>query len=127
MFSDAGCLTEDKVDEVLKEFLKDFTQGSPETKGWPAFHAASIVSNVALNAYTRILAAKYPTFRVNCVCPRFIKTDTSHNTGFLTPEEGAEGPVHLALLPYDGPSGRFFRGTKESSFLLIEDEFLPSD
>ncbi|KAL3743484.1 hypothetical protein ACJRO7_018734 [Eucalyptus globulus] len=126
VFSDAECLTEEKVDEVLKEFLKDFRQGSHGTKGWPASHSAYIVSKAALNAYTRILAAKYPTFRVNCVCPGFVKTDIVHNTGFLTPEEGAKGPVSLSLLPDDGPTGRFFQGTKEWSFVSYEDgvEFL---
>ncbi|CAI0627648.1 unnamed protein product [Linum tenue] len=31
-------------------------------------------------------------------------------------DEGAEGPVKLALLPYGGPSGRFFDQTEEGSF-----------
>ncbi|KAI3434356.1 uncharacterized protein J3R85_006623 [Psidium guajava] len=123
VLSDAECLTEDKVDEILKEFLKDFRQGSLGTKGWPASHSAYIVSKAALNAYTRILAAKYPKFRANCVCPGFVKTDILHQTGFSTPEEGAEGPVSLSLLPDDGPSGRFFQGTKESSFLSYEDDY----
>ncbi|XP_048141613.1 (+)-neomenthol dehydrogenase-like isoform X3 [Rhodamnia argentea] len=123
VFSDAKCLTEDKVDEVLKEFLKDFRQGTLGTNGWPASHSAYIVSKAALNAYTRILAAKYPKFCANCVCPGFVKTDILHRTGFLTPEEGAEGPVSLSLLPDDGPSGRFFEGTKESSFVSYEDDY----
>ncbi|KAF8026609.1 hypothetical protein BT93_F3178 [Corymbia citriodora subsp. variegata] len=126
VLSDAEHLTEEKVDEVLKEFLKDFRQGSHGTKGWPASHSAYIVSKAALNAYTRILAAKHPRFRTNCVCPGLVKTDILHNIGFLTPEEGAEGPVSMSLLPDDGPSGRFFQGTKESSFLLNEDIFLPN-
>ncbi|XP_030540948.1 (+)-neomenthol dehydrogenase-like [Rhodamnia argentea] len=123
VFSNAECLTEEKVDEVLKEFLKDSRQGSLATKGWPASHSAYIVSKAALNAYTRILAAKYPKFRANCVCPGFVKTDILHQTGFWTPEEGAEGPVSLSLLPDDGPSGRFFQGTKESSFVSYEDDY----
>ncbi|KAF8026607.1 hypothetical protein BT93_F3176 [Corymbia citriodora subsp. variegata] len=123
VLSDAEHLTEEKVNEVLTEFLKDFRQGSHGTKGWPASHSAYIVSKAALNAYTRILAAKYPRFRINCVCPGFVKTDILHNTGFLTPEEGAEGPVSLSLLPDDGPSGRFFTGTKEWSFVSYEDGF----
>ncbi|CAN1308675.1 Short-chain dehydrogenase/reductase 2b [Linum perenne] len=31
-------------------------------------------------------------------------------------EDGAKGPVKLALLPNDGPSGRFFSQTEEASF-----------
>ncbi|KAF8026605.1 hypothetical protein BT93_F3175 [Corymbia citriodora subsp. variegata] len=116
VFSNAGSLTEEKMDEALKEFLEDFKQGSLKTKGWPAQLSAYAVSKVALNAYTRIIAANYPTFRINCVCPGFVKTDINCYTGFLTPEEGAEGPVSLALLPNGGPSGRFFQGTKEATF-----------
>lgn len=104
------------MDDVLKEFLKDFKQGSLKTKGWPAQLSAYAVSKVALNAYTRIIAASYPAFRINCVCPGFVNTDINCNTGFLTPEEGAEGPVSLALLPDGSPSGRFFQGTKEATF-----------
>ncbi|KAF8026608.1 hypothetical protein BT93_F3177 [Corymbia citriodora subsp. variegata] len=126
VLTDAECLTEEKVDEVLKEFLKDFKQGSLGTKGWPASHSAYIVSKAALNAYTRILAAKHPRFRVNCVCPGFVETNILHGTNFLTPEEGAEGPVSLSLLPDHGPSGRFFQGTKKWSFVSYEDIFLPN-
>ncbi|XP_030457270.1 (+)-neomenthol dehydrogenase-like [Syzygium oleosum] len=116
VFSDAESLTEEKMDEVLKEYLKDFKQGSLKTKGWPAQLSAYTVSKAALNAYTGIIAANYTTFRINCVCPGFVKTDINCNTGFSTPEEGAEGPVSLALLPDGGPSGRFFQGTKEAAF-----------
>ncbi|KAH6777732.1 Rossmann-fold superfamily protein [Perilla frutescens var. frutescens] len=37
-----------------------------------------------------------------------LQTDMSFNTGVLTVEEGAEGPVMAALLPDHGPSGVFF-------------------
>ncbi|KAL3742588.1 hypothetical protein ACJRO7_017976 [Eucalyptus globulus] len=116
VFSNAESLTEEKVDEVLKEFLSDFEEGSVKTKGWPVHLSAYTVSKAALNAYTRILAENYPTFRINCVCPGFVKTDINCNTGSLTPEEGAEGPMSLALLLSGGPSGRFFQGTKEATF-----------
>ncbi|KAL3743485.1 hypothetical protein ACJRO7_018735 [Eucalyptus globulus] len=95
-------------------------EGSHETKGWPASHSAYIVSKEALNAYTRILAAKCPRFRINCVCPGFVKKDILHNTGFLNPEEGAKGPMTLSLLPDDGLTGGFFQGTKEWSSVLYE-------
>lgn len=88
--------------------LKDLKEGTAKAKGWSSPPAGYRVSKAAMNAYTRLLAKKNPTFRVNCVCPGFVKTDINHNTGFRTVEEGAEGPVKLALLPDDGPSGRFF-------------------
>jgi (+)-neomenthol dehydrogenase len=116
VFSDAGNLTEEKVDEVVKVFLKDFKDGSYASKGWPEMMPAYTISKAAMNAYTRVLAKKYPNIRINCVCPGFVKTDLNFNAGFLSVEEGAESPVKLALLPNDGPSGRFFVRKEESAF-----------
>ncbi|XVF80012.1 hypothetical protein PTKIN_Ptkin15bG0036300 [Pterospermum kingtungense] len=116
VLSDAENLTEQKVDEVLSEFMKDFKEGSLESKGWPAFIPAYRVSKAAMNAYTRILVKKYPNFCINSVCPGFVKTDINYNSGILTVEEGAEGPVRLALLPNGSPSGLFFDRTEETDF-----------
>ncbi|KAH9732087.1 (+)-neomenthol dehydrogenase [Citrus sinensis] len=104
VFSDAENLTEERVDEVLSQYLNDYKEGSPETKGWPANAAAYILSKAAMNAYTRILAKKYPNFCINCVCPGYVKTEMTYNAGRLTVEEGAESPVWLALLHKGGPS-----------------------
>ena len=102
------------LDEVLNEYLKDFIKaGAHGAKGWPL---ACAISKASLNAYTRILAKKLPSFKVICVYPGFVKTDMSHNIGLLTPEEGAESPVRLALLPDDGPSSLFFGQKEVSSF-----------
>ncbi|KAL5796235.1 hypothetical protein ACOSQ2_001055 [Xanthoceras sorbifolium] len=116
VLSDIDNVTEEKIDEVLKELLKDFKEGSLDTKGWPINMFAYTLSKATINTYTRILAKKYPNFRINCVCPGYIKTDLNFNTGFLTVEEGAESAVRLALLPNGGPSGLFFCRKDESSF-----------
>ncbi|XP_018858487.1 (+)-neomenthol dehydrogenase-like isoform X1 [Juglans regia] len=113
---DVENLTEEKLDEILKEFLKDFKEGSVEAKGWPTFLSAYTISKVAVNAYTRILAKKYPSFCINCVCPGYVKTDINGNTGILPVEEGAAKPVRLALLPDGSPSGMFFVRQEVSSF-----------
>ncbi len=116
VLSDAENLTEERLDEVLTEFLKDFREGSLAAKGWPPRISAYNVSKATLNAYTRILAKRYNTFRINCVCPGYVKTDINQNTGFLTVEEGAESVVRLALLPKDGPSGLYFIRKEETPF-----------
>ncbi|KAK7340221.1 hypothetical protein VNO77_20919 [Canavalia gladiata] len=108
MFSDLENLTREKIDEVLKEFQKDYKEGSLETKGWPVFASAYTMSKAALNAYTRTMAKKYPHFLINSVCPGFVKTDMNSNTGTLSIDEGVETPVMLALLPNTGSSGCFF-------------------
>ncbi|XP_061340155.1 (+)-neomenthol dehydrogenase-like [Gastrolobium bilobum] len=116
VLSDVESLTEEKVDEVLNQFLEDFRESLVETKGWPAFAPGYSVSKAALNAYTRILAKKYPTFYINAVSPGFVKTDLNYNNGILTVEEGAESAVRLALLPNGGPSGLFFSQNEVAPF-----------
>lgn len=80
VLGDVENLTEEKIDELVKEFLKDFKEGSVEAKGWPTFLPAYTVSKVAVNAYTRILAKKYPSFCINSVCPGNVKSDLNANT-----------------------------------------------
>lgn len=108
MLSDIDNSTKEKIDEVLKEFEKDYKEGLLEIKGWPTFATAYTMSKAALNAYTRIMAKKYPHFQINSVCPGFVKTDINQNTGNLSIDEGVETPVMLALLPSSGVSGCFF-------------------
>ncbi|KAJ0052547.1 hypothetical protein Pint_00382 [Pistacia integerrima] len=112
---DVENLTTEGVDEILRQYLNDYKEGLLETKGWPGFLSAYILSKAAMSAYTRILAKKYPTFCINCVCPGYVKTEMNHNTGILSVEDGAESCVRLALLPIGGPSGLFFSRTEEAS------------
>ncbi|KAG2725139.1 hypothetical protein I3760_01G052700 [Carya illinoinensis] len=115
VLSDAESLTEERIDMVLNEFLKDLKDGSLEAKGWPAFMPAYILSKAALIAYTRVVAKKYPSLRINCVCPGYVKTDINYNDGVLTVEEGAERVLRLTQLPNEGPSGLFFSRNEVSS------------
>ncbi|XP_031099105.1 (+)-neomenthol dehydrogenase-like [Ipomoea triloba] len=116
VLSNSESLSEERVDEVVNEFLKDCKEGIAEAKGWARYAPAYKISKAAVNAYTRILAQKYPNFRINCVCPGYVKTDMTINSGKLTPMEGAESIVKLALLPDDGPSGLFFSRTNIMAF-----------
>ncbi|KAI3937388.1 hypothetical protein MKW92_024976 [Papaver armeniacum] len=116
MLSDGDGLTEERVDEIVNMFLMDFKEDSLETKGWPLYMPAYKISKVCLNAYTRILARELPTFRVNCACPGWVKTDINCNTGLLTTTEGAERIVNLVLVPDDGPSGLYFTNGEVAPF-----------
>ncbi|KAJ1426870.1 Short-chain dehydrogenase/reductase SDR [Sesbania bispinosa] len=117
VFDDAENLTEERIDEVLKEFIKDFKESSLENKGWPTFISAYRVSKAAMNSHTRILAKMHPNFYINCVCPGYVKTEINRNSGILTVEQGAASVVRLALLP-DGssPSGLFYVRQEVSNF-----------
>ncbi|XP_030551670.1 salutaridine reductase-like [Rhodamnia argentea] len=114
--NDIDSLTEEKVDGLVVRFLKDMKEDTLETGGWPILLSAYLVSKAALNAYTRVLAKKYPGVAINAVNPGFTKTDLNCNTGLLPVEEGARGPVTVALLPKDGPSGVFFDRNVVSTF-----------
>ncbi|XP_010251641.1 PREDICTED: (+)-neomenthol dehydrogenase-like isoform X1 [Nelumbo nucifera] len=109
-------LTEEKLDGILHKFLHDLKEGALEANGWCTMLPAYSISKVTLNAYTRVLAKKYPNMYINCVHPGFVNTDLNWHTGTMTVEEGAKGPVMLALLPSGGPSGCYFDQTKIAEF-----------
>ncbi|KAL5215007.1 hypothetical protein ABZP36_004159 [Zizania latifolia] len=114
---DVHSLTEERLDELLDKFLKDFEAGTLEAHGWPTTFAAYKMAKVAMNAYTRILARRHPSLRVNCAHPGYVKTDMTMNSGFLTTEVGGRNIVTVALQPYCGPTGAFFDEGKEAPFV----------
>ena len=46
---------------------------------------------------------------VNCCCPGWVRTDMAGPNAALSPDEGAQTPVHLALLPTGSPNGEFWK------------------
>ncbi|KAL8244887.1 hypothetical protein R6Q59_011145 [Mikania micrantha] len=110
MLSNVNGLTEEVLEEVVTGFLGDAKDNLLEEKGWDEPFSAYIVSKAVINAYTRILARKYPSFRINTVNPGFTKTAMTHYQGIYTPDEAAKGPVRLALIPDEGPTGRGNKG-----------------
>ncbi|KAJ3682977.1 hypothetical protein LUZ60_013204 [Juncus effusus] len=98
--------------EVITKFLKDLKENKLEEAGWPIMLPAYSVSKLAVNAYTRILAKRYPEMRINCVMPGFVNTEINWNTGVLSVKEGAKGPVMLCLVGDEGPSGCYFDETE---------------
>ncbi|KAI8573334.1 hypothetical protein RHMOL_Rhmol01G0269100 [Rhododendron molle] len=113
---DLDTLTEEKIDGILVKFLHDLKQDALEANGWQKMLPAYSISKAALNAYTRLVAKRYPNLRINCVHPGYVKTDINWHTGTMTLEEGAEGSVMLALLPEGGPTGCYFDRTKVAEF-----------
>lgn len=110
-------LTEERLDELLSTFLRDFEAGALESRGWPTEFAAYKVAKAALNSYSRVLARRHPELRVNCAHPGYVKTDMTRQTGLLTPAQGAANVVKVALLPEGGPTGAFFALGKEAPFV----------
>jgi NAD(P)-dependent dehydrogenase (short-subunit alcohol dehydrogenase family) len=86
------------------------------SSGWGSFAeglggpGAYGVAKAALNALTRALPRDLPPgVKVNACCPGWVATRMGGPSAPLTPEEGADTPIWLALLPEDGPTGGFFR------------------
>jgi NAD(P)-dependent dehydrogenase (short-subunit alcohol dehydrogenase family) len=65
-------------------------------------------SKTAVNAITVHFAneLRQTRIKVNAVNPGYVLTDMSPQ-GHCTAEQGAVGPVRLATLPVDGPTGGF--------------------
>ncbi|CAI9274381.1 unnamed protein product [Lactuca saligna] len=109
-------VTEERIEEIIQWFLRDFKASKLQENGWPLTVSAYKVSKAMLNAYTRLLAKKYPNFIINCVHPGYVETDMTVHTGFIKVEEGARAPVMAALLPDDGPSGVYFQQMEITPF-----------
>jgi len=79
--------------------------------GYPGYR----ISKTALNAMTKILAAEVrgENILINSMCPGWVKTEMGGQNAPRTPEKGAETAVWLAMLPDNGPNGKFFRDHKE--------------
>ncbi len=77
-------------------------------------YAAYRISKVALNAMTCVLASELAGTRilVNSMSPGWVKTDMGGEAAPLSVEEGADTVTWLAMLPDDGPTGKFFRERK---------------
>ncbi|GJN26906.1 hypothetical protein PR202_gb14873 [Eleusine coracana subsp. coracana] len=110
-------LTEERLDELLTKFLKDYEAGALESQGWPTTFSAYKVAKAAMNAYSRIMARRHPELRVNCSHPGYVKTDFSMNSGLLSPEVGAANVTKVALLPAGGPTGSYFASGEEALFV----------
>ncbi|ONK67463.1 uncharacterized protein A4U43_C05F320 [Asparagus officinalis] len=113
---DIDNLDEAKIDQLLQKFMQDFKEERLKSQGWTTLVPAYNVSKAALNAYTRVLARRHAKIYINCVHPGYVKTDINWNSGVVSPEEGARGPVMLALMPDGGPSGCYFEQTNMVGF-----------
>lgn len=96
--------------------------GSLTWNGDPAWEFARVkligynASKAALNMLTVQLADELrdTSIKVNSADPGFTATDLNGHRGNQTVEQGAAEAIRLALLPADGPSGKFFSTQGES-------------
>ena len=112
MLLDEAALTERVIEAMVSRFLAEVRDGTWRGRGWPEVWTDYAVSKLALNAYSRLLAARLAGERVsvNCFCPGFTRTDMTRGIGKRTAEEAGRVAAGLALLPpRDLPTGKFFK------------------
>ncbi|XP_038201042.1 carbonyl reductase [NADPH] 1-like [Arvicola amphibius] len=106
-------ITEEELVGLMNKFVGDTKKGVHEKEGWP--NSAYGVSKIGVTVLSRIHARKLSEQRrgdkilLNACCPGWVRTDMAGPKATKSPEEGAETPVYLALLPPDaeGPHGQF--------------------
>ncbi|XP_076975033.1 carbonyl reductase [NADPH] 1 [Tamandua tetradactyla] len=106
-------ITEEELVELMNKFVEDTKTGVYQKEGWP--NTAYGVSKIGVTVLSRIYARELNQQRrsdkilLNACCPGWVRTDMAGPKATKSPEEGAETPVYLALLPPDaeGPHGQF--------------------
>lgn len=115
-------LSEELIDGMVAEFLKQVRDGSWTANGWPQMFTDYSVSKLAINAYSRLMARLLSSrpeghrIYINCYCPGWVKTALTGWQGNISAEEGADTGVWVVLLPNQSPTGKFFAERREISF-----------
>ncbi|XP_002734822.1 carbonyl reductase [NADPH] 1-like [Saccoglossus kowalevskii] len=95
-------LTETELVSLLEDFVNAASDGTHTEKGYP--NSAYGTSKAGVIVLTGIQARDLKNdpredILINACCPGHVQTDMSSHQGTKTPDEGAETPVYLALLP----------------------------
>ncbi|XP_044522809.1 carbonyl reductase [NADPH] 1-like [Gracilinanus agilis] len=106
-------ITEEELVGLMKKFVEDTKKGVHQKEGWP--NSAYGVTKIGVTVLSRIHARQLNEQRkgdkilLNACCPGWVRTDMAGPKATKSPEEGAETPVYLALLPPDAtePHGQF--------------------
>ncbi|EPQ04638.1 Carbonyl reductase [NADPH] 1 [Myotis brandtii] len=106
-------ISEEELVGLMNKFVEDTRNGVHQKEGWP--NTAYGVTKIGVTVLSRIHARNLSAHRrgdkilLNACCPGWVRTDLTGPQAPKSPEEGAETPVFLALLPSDaeGPHGQF--------------------
>jgi len=108
-------LTFQELDELMNKFVTDVRDGTYAEQGWPksAYGVSKTGVNMLTRLYARDLKAICDGWRaqtaekvyeptISCCCPGYVKTDMTSQRGVLSPWDGADTPVWLAMTPRGG-------------------------
>uniref|UniRef100_A0A8D0T2R2 Carbonyl reductase (NADPH) n=1 Tax=Sus scrofa TaxID=9823 RepID=A0A8D0T2R2_PIG len=106
-------ITEEELVGLMNKFVEDTKNGVHRKEGWS--DSTYGVTKIGVSVLSRIYARKLSEQRagdkilLNACCPGGVRTDMGGPKAPKSPEEGAETPVYLALLPSDAeePHGQF--------------------
>ncbi|XP_070566120.1 carbonyl reductase [NADPH] 1-like isoform X2 [Ptychodera flava] len=118
----SSTLTQTELIALMNQFVSDVKAGNHEAKGWyNCAYGTSKLGVIALTALqVRAMAGdSREDILINSCCPGGVATDL-YPQGSKTPDQGAETPVYLALLPVNAgkPQGEFLRKKKVIPWML---------
>ena len=109
-------ITEEELSGKMNEFIAAAQKGVHQKEGWP--NTACGVSKLGVTVMSRIHARWLREqgkndILLNACCPGWVRTDMAGPKATKSPDEGAETPVYLALLPV---------GTSEPHGQMVSDK-----
>ncbi|KRY59115.1 V-type proton ATPase 21 kDa proteolipid subunit [Trichinella britovi] len=98
----------ENLNSIVNHFVESAKNNVHTDFGYP--NSAYAMSKIAVIAMTKILQREMDKdsredIVVNACCPGYVATDMSSHKGTLTPDEGAETPLYLALAVENSISG----------------------